>query len=217
MHNQFDIVFDKVDTMSYPDLLEEQKDYFLNEAQRRLVKIRYREFDQTQKRKDDLSVLVKTIVLPVGTSTTLDDFKSYKVNLQLALSNGDKYLFYLKGNAQVSNSKCKARYVPIRKVEIDDLDNVLEDPFNKPSIEEVVATDEDGGLVLWADLSFNISNLRLTYLKQPRTMDIFSSVDCELSEEVQSEIIALAVQLALENVESGRLQSKATVDNTTLE
>ena len=54
----------------------------------------------------------------------------------------------------------------------------------------------------------------MTYVKQPvefsvNTMHSESTVDIEVNDTMAEELISLAVMMALENVESTRLQTKA--------
>lgn len=203
---------DKLDTQSYPDIIEEQAEYLLNESQIRIVKTRYnknniyqRGFEEFQKRTEDLRTLVKNIEItptPVSTGSP----KVYKVDLQI-LGNGDTYMFYLRGNAQVSSAKCSAKYVSVRLSQIDDLDKVLVDPFSKPSINQPVISFEDGGIYIYADSSFNVSKFKLTYLKKPRLISIFDSIDCELPEHLHEEVVAGAIELAALGIESPNLRN----------
>jgi hypothetical protein len=204
---------DKLDTQSYPDILEEQAEYVLNEAQLRLVKTRYsknniyqRGFEELQKRTEDLRTLVKNVEL-IPTLAFTGTFKAYKVNIQDVFANGDTYMFYLRGNVQVNSSKCSSRYTSVKLVQLDDLDKVLADPFNKPTINEPVITFEDGGIFIYADSSFNVSKFRLTYLKKPRLISIFDGIDCELPEHMHEEVVALAIELAALGIESPNLKN----------
>ena len=65
MHNEFDITLDKISSSSYQELEPWEKDFYLNEAQMRIIKQRYsrkntyrKGFEENQKRIDDLKNLV---------------------------------------------------------------------------------------------------------------------------------------------------------------
>jgi hypothetical protein len=203
---------DKLDTQSYPDILEEQAEYLLNEAQLRLVKTRYgknniyqRGFEEFQKRTEDLRTLVKNIEI-VPNLVSSGTPKIYKVDLQ-TLADSNTYMFYLRGNAQVSSTKCSAKYVSVRLSQIDDLDKVLADPFSRPTINQPVISFEDGGIYIYADSSFNVNKFKLTYLKKPRLISIFDGIDCELPEQMHEEVVALAIELAALGIESPNLRN----------
>ena len=218
MHIALDNRVDKLATASYPDLLPEQKDLELNEAILIFAKLKYgrnnvyrQGFQEIQKRTDDLNTLVKNIYL-IPTVVTLDP-KVYKVNIQGTLADGNEYMFYLRGNMQVSSEKCAAKYVGAKLVQIDDLDSVLSDPFNKPTINEPVISFEDGGIYIYADSTFNVNNFKLTYLKIPRKVSIFDNVNSDLPPQTHDEIISIAAERIIERIESPRLQTTVQQNN----
>lgn len=219
MQDEFRFRVDKGATQALPDFLEEDIDRLLNNAQDRFVKTRIsrnnfhqRGHEESQKRTDDLRTLVKNLEI-VPTVVSASNPKIYKVTLQGTMTNGDTYMAYKRGNAKVSSTSCPtATWVPVNLVQIDDLDRVLSDPFNKPEINEPVITFEDGGIYIYADSTFSVSMFRLTYIKLPVQMNVFDEVDCELPEHTHTEIIDIAVELALETIESQRLQSKLLMD-----
>lgn len=210
-HIKFKNDVDKLDTQSYPDLLEEQIDLIFNEVILSFVKTRYGKnniykqgFQEIQKRTDDINTLVKNVEI-VPNLISASNPKIYKVNLQDPLPDNNKYMFYLRGQVQTSSSKCAAKYVAPRLVQIDDLDSVLNDPFNKPIITEPVISFEDGGIYIYADSTFTVNKFKLTYLKMPVKVSIFDNISCDLPEHTHEEIIALAVEKLLERIESPRL------------
>lgn len=77
MHINFKLEVDKTDSLNYPDFEPEEIDKWLNIAQERYVKQRYSgmnmhraSFEQTQKRMDDLRILLTNAEITTFTSTT---------------------------------------------------------------------------------------------------------------------------------------------------
>lgn len=59
LHTAFKIELDKTSALELPAFEPEEIDYWLNEAVKKYVKLRYREFEKSQKRMDDLRPLIK--------------------------------------------------------------------------------------------------------------------------------------------------------------
>jgi len=65
------------------------------------------------------------------------------------------------------------------------------------------------------DGQYSVIAAYLRFLKQPAVVSISGTpVDCDLAEHTHDEIVALAVQMALENVEQPRLESHSQLVNT---
>ena len=65
MHTAFKLEIDKSEGLELPAFEQEEIDKWLNNAIRKFVKTRYKEFEQSQKRMDDLSALVREESLSV--------------------------------------------------------------------------------------------------------------------------------------------------------
>jgi hypothetical protein len=219
-HESWKQRLDKGDTQSYPDFLPEQIDLALNEAQDIFIKTRYgrnniyqQGFEEIQKRTDDLNTLVKTVEITANAVDT--EPKKYKVNLQGTLPDTNKYMFFLRASVQTSTDKCANTYRNVTLVRHDQLDRILKDPFNKSTFDNPVICFEDGGIMIYADSTFNVSKLKLTYIKRPVALDIYNNVTSELPEHTHTEIIDIAVERMLEVIESARLSTKVAVDQKT--
>jgi len=99
----------------------------------------------------------------------------------------------------------------MRPVQHDDLNDLLEDPFNAPSMSSVPfnfgrSTDVDGSSLYIYPGNLDITKVRLEYLKQPQKMSIggYTYLDgtasvrteCEMPNHVKREIVDRAVALA---------------------
>lgn len=66
-------------------------------------------------------------------------------------------------------------------------------------------------VVLVSDGNYWVPKYILTYIRQPETMDLVASIDCDLPIHTHDEIISMAVDLMVENIESPRLQTRPAV------
>jgi hypothetical protein len=222
-HREFKISLDKVDSSAYPELMDGEIDFFLNEAQLRFVKTRYginnlyrKGFEEIQKRIDDLNNLVKTrftniALYPYSGNSYKADVNTLFVDELRATPSTDKYMFFLKMDAKVSKT-CGASYPNYcTHIQQDDLARAQKDPFNKPTDDFPIFWFEDGGLVVQTGGS-PVTAVRLTFLKFPNAMCLGTYgkpvSQCELAEHTHKEIIQLAVKIALENLESPRQQTQ---------
>jgi len=167
-HIEFEVSLDKRYTSQAPELPPEVIDYFMNESQSRFVKTRYAEnniyrkgFEENQKRIDDLRTLVVTEdveVLPVP----YEDDNYVQVDLSALDAN---YWFFLRGRALVTKEGCGSSYNRLKLVQQDDLEKVLDDPFNAPTYERPVMYFENGNIIVVSDNSFTVDGFKVTFLK----------------------------------------------------
>jgi hypothetical protein len=227
-HIEFKIALDKIDSSAYPDILPEEIDYFLNEAQERFIKTRYginniykEGFEEIQKRTDDLKNLVVTnyaSVTAVGTETN-----TYRINLSSLFSDEahttpittETYQHYLRGRARVVKTGCATKYVSVKPFRQDEIERIIKDPFNKPTVTEPVIYFERSNIYAVTDGTFTIDKFKVTYLKRATTIrrgTVYATpttdVLCELPDHTHKEIVQIAVNIALENIESRRLNTQ---------
>jgi len=69
----------------------------------------------------------------------------------------------------------------------------------------------DNQVVLISDGQYRIPLYILTYIRQPETVDIISDISCDLPDHTHDEIVAMACDLMIENIESPRIQSRPAV------
>lgn len=235
-HIEVDERLDKASSSSYPDLLVEQKDLFINNAIEKLVKTRYGRnniykagVEEIQKRTDDLRTLVVTNFPAITTVTT--EINTYKASLttiysdeNLVTPSTDKYWFFLNGRARTVKTGCSSNYQMIRIYPHDDIDSIRVHPFKKSCFNEVVGYFEKGDLYLLTDGSFTIDKVKLSYIKKPAEVKYgtlyptpTANVECDLPEHLHTEIVDLTVLLLLENLESMRTQDFAQLKVATEE
>lgn len=233
MHIEFRQAGDRLDSSVFAGLLVEQVDYILNEAIVRYTKTLYTGnnplqvgFEQIQKRTDDLKTLVFTEFPQITTVTTEEntfkaDLNTLFVNEALSTPSTKVYWFYVRGRARVVKTGCTSTYVGIKIYQHDDLNDVLDDPFKKPYLQEVIGYFENGSLNVITDGSFTIDRVKLSYIKKPNEVRYgaiyptpVSNIDCDLPEHTHKEIIQTAVTIMLENLESQRLQTAMGMKQT---
>ncbi|HEY8364244.1 MAG TPA: hypothetical protein VIK84_01620 [Haloplasmataceae bacterium] len=222
---EFKLTLDKVDSSSYPDFADEEIYFFLNESQDRIIKTRYSRnnlyksgFEEIQKRIDDLSNIVVTNYAAVTSVST--ETNTYKIDISTLYTDEahttpstESYMFYLRSRPRVVKTGCTSKYInKVKLVQHDDLAYILEDPFNKPILLEPVIYFERGDIYLVTDGTFTIDKCKLTYIKRPAKID--EDTDCELAEYLHKEIVQMAVNIALESIESPRQQTQGNQLNT---
>ena len=118
MHTAINVLFDKEDSLNYPNYQPEHKDFFLNLYQDRFVKNRYdgkaarnRGFEQTQKRMDDLKNITEGAALTPLATATVNYPHGRFVTLPSAVT--DLYWFAITEQALVTRKKCSTQ--PIAK------------------------------------------------------------------------------------------------------
>lgn len=200
-----------------PSFLPEEIDYWLYTAY--LIKIATKftgnnnlqvSFEGNIKRVADLEGLVKTdrsITLlseSISNRLTMNDFKSsvtYGDEVQ------DKRMYFIEGILHFGNNKI----ANVRLISHEQARRFLETYNNKPWIEEPVAILEDNKLIVFIDRDLMVGpyTIDITYLAYPRKInnqDITSTLD-EVPEYMQYEVIKLAADMAIENIESPRTQT----------
>lgn len=236
MHIEYKERLDKSSSSSFPELLVEHQDLFLNNAIQNFVKLRYGRnniykagVEEIQKRTDDLRTLVVTNYPQITTVTT--ETNTVKASLTTLYSDEalttlttDKYWFFLNGRSRTVKFGCLSQYHSIRIYNHDDINSILKNPFKKPRFDEIVGYFEKGDLYLVTDGTFTIDKAKITYIKKPAVVKYGSlyptpsaNVDCDLPEHTHTEIINLAVLLTLENLESIRTQGFLNIKATTEE
>ena len=229
MHLEFKISRDAVDSNAYPELLDAEIDYYLNEAMDRFVKTRYNKnntygkgFEEIQKRTDDLkrltiSKFAQVTSVPYYTSIGKSIFRADVDTLfdddALTSPATEQYMLYIKSvvDTCTDNTETCCGWKDVSLRQQDDLSPVGGDPFNKPRAGSPVVFFEDGDLFVWTQDGGVIRNVLLTFIKKPIRVDLGTyggvATDCELSEYTHKEIVQLAVDISLENLQSPRVQT----------
>jgi hypothetical protein len=232
MHIAFDLLLDKTNSLQYPSFLPEEKDFWLNQAIRKFVKTRYsglnskREgFEESQKRIEDLRTLVRELQIPCTIDAIkpngyvlADDFNStIFATSPYWLSLGEEVdITFTPINPNVTVPK----RVGVTAATANDYRYKLDDP----TAGYILHYDDAKPLRLFynntiefiTDGQYSIPYAYLRFITKPTTVDSLSTpvVSCDLSEITHDEVVALAVQMALENIEQPRIETYSGLVNT---
>ena len=214
--------------------------YWLNKAQLDLVKAIYngmtkdrRGFEQSQKRTDDLRVLVKRAEeLNTTFENKIDATENYYVDkanfpndYMFLISNKSAvqyrfpYIeFILSGNNKRIPIVFTDRIVSNRISQSDDIYKLLEDPFNKPKVTSPIAVISENTIRVFTDKTFVVDKVIIDYIKKPVRMNIKDNISCELPEHLHEDIIQRASDLFLSNTRElkQRLQRETPASNQEL-
>ncbi len=220
-HQEFKIRYDKLDALLLPNLLPSEIDILLNQAQDRIVKQRYgknnikkESYEETQKRSDDLkNITINAVLIPSPNAVDNIDTLAQFVILPT------DYWFIVQERVDVSYVDCRGTTVTdtieVRPVEHNEFTKVIKDPFKKPNFVKVLRLMEAGRVELVPASGVTLTSYKLRYIKEPQRVSILTSTTFELSSHLHSEIVDEAVKVALELVESKRVNTFIPiVDNT---
>lgn len=221
LHEAFKVEADKnavnIGISGCPSFLPEEIDYWLNTAYLSKISTKFTgnntlksPFEDSSKRVSDLEKLVKIdkgITLlseTLSNKLTMQDFVS---SVTYGADTQEKRMFFVSGILHFGSNKS----ANVRLISHEQAYRFLETYTNKPWIEDPVAVLENNKLVVFIDRDLMIGpyTIDLTYLAYPRkvnNLDITSGMD-EIPEYMQYEVVKLAADMALENVESVRTQS----------
>ena len=231
MHQGFMLELDKSNALEYPDFLPEEIDYWLNKAIREFVKTRYdgynvkkKGFEETQKRIDDLrELVVEDQMIPVidpDNTSYLDDVVVYDVDIT---TTSKPYWFSLGEEVAIEYTDCNGNKKQRRQFTTETTLNEYAREIQNPFAEFRLEAGRAKPLRLFAEDKVQIITdgqyvpilYYFSYLRQPAEVSITSipTVDCDLASHCHDEIISLATNLCLENIESKRTQINAQLLN----
>lgn len=219
---------DKIDSQAYPDILNEEVRFWLDEAADRFVKQRYERnnlkrkgFEETQKRADDLRDTIRTQDINSIASTIYPDAFEIPLPTGDGPAGSDRYRYLLKVVADVQAPDCNEvvqnNWVSPYQVQHDDIYALQQDPFNKSGEDRPLFIIEESNLIFFTNGTFSVPQAKVSYIRlfdklQPNlptsaTYANDATEYNELSEDTHEEVVDIAVKMALENVESQRYQS----------
>lgn len=231
LHVAFKVVMDKNSQSTAfggaPAFLDAEIDYWLDQALFQLVSTKFtghnileQPFEGSVKRIQDLEKLVKT---DKGISASLDEGTNRIVitNLLQNQTEGEGRMFFV--NAVIHWSQPVNQDVIKRKpsATVQMIDHLIANRFletynNKPWIDTPVATIEDNSLQIYVDSASTQApyTVDITYVKYPTKIENLGPEGLvEIPEYMRYELINIAVQLALENIESRRIETKVQINN----
>lgn len=215
LHIAFKIAMDKnaanVAFGSYPAFLPEEIDYWLNQGMYQEVSNKFtglntleQPFEQSVKRVHDLEKLIIT-----ENSIVAD--KVSNINKCIVRDVFKNKMFFVDAFFRFDSGKSN-----IVLVKHSETDRFIQTYDNLPYIQTPVATIENNDLCIYFDpisMDADKYHIDLTYVKFPTKVENLGEAGItEFPEYMQHEIINRAVELALENIESNRIQTKSQLN-----
>ena len=164
---------------------------FLTEAQNHLVDVYSERFEFDERVKKYLSKIVKT-----GAPNKITNFlQSFDNSTVWELPSDVKRVVH----ENVLTNKGNLHVKPVR---LNYVNKNIGNPFKKPNFKFVWRldiTNDDGKLthILIQDTEVNIQAYYITYIKNPKNIDIASGLNCELHVQTHEDIVNLAVERAV--------------------
>lgn len=212
LHTAFKIELDKSGNMGYPAFLPEEIDYWLDKALYQVISNKFtgnntlkQPFEKSVKRISDLKGLIYTAIIP--------GVKEDNVNKIVFTNAFDGKLFYVQAVLSVDDKII----TNVDLVEHTNAKQFLQTYDNTPWIETPVAVIENKNLIVYVDPISMIGEtyeIELTYVIKPITFSEVSATEQYqyLGDNVLQEIVSRATALALENIESPRVQTKTQLN-----
>jgi hypothetical protein len=196
MHFRFKLYLDKLATFSYPNLLDNEIDVYLNKAQEELIKVKYGGNNQSrtgveevEKRRDDLANITDDYSFNCSAIPTTYQNKPYGIFVPLP----SNFMFSLAQEAGITVDECgntlsgttifpeydsksdslipKFRRVLVKPISHDIYGKIILDPFNKPDSSIVLQlTFQNDSVELITAQGIGISTYYLRYIRLPKEM-----------------------------------------------
>lgn len=185
------------------DFLSEEVDYYLNESVKDYIKQQYSEIKtesrdiESQYVNENLRTLITTSEL--GNSSVVD-YLPNTVEAPLP----DNYLYYI-----FSRTKNDNQWFSNRRLEPKAIKDYVESESNSPQFREFPVLLQNGIVLVIGDAVNQLSentNIYLTYIKQPNTIDFKERPNEELTlpDHTHSEIVNLTVDKLLTVIQGRR-------------
>ena len=223
MHTAVYLGLDKSASYQTAAFEPEDIDFWLNEAQLELVKrkafgnnYRREDLDGSVKHMEDLSTLIKEYETTTSTHAFYPNVVSSTTLSNIGAPQADTYMFFVGATLQYATTNKLAEVTLIGK---DQIKNLIQTEYNIPFLRVPYAYIADDKLNIIKDPYSNaVSSVLIRYIKRPNTMvrsgvGVGTVTTCVLPVQVHTEVVALAVSLMLENIESTRFQTNQIVLN----
>lgn len=223
-HNKFMIELDKRPISAAPSFLQDEIDYFINKAYLALIHRKFTGnnpiqtgFEQSSKRLADLQPLVTY-------RSNSEDWAASIYSSNGLLNTGiitDEVLIPVSCQINAGNGVS----LPTITITHADIDKFQVSEINNPWIPVPAVLFEDRGIHIFVQeedvqkyLNYE-ETLILTFIKKPTVFDSLSAGGMNATFEVNwvDEIISLAVDYALDNIEAQRVQTHPNLSTNSME
>jgi hypothetical protein len=222
----FGIELDKIDSLQYPSFTDAERAYFFDRAQEQKIKNIFTghntlglSTEETSKRTDDLRLLIVEELL----DTVMAGVDSEKANCYVAnLSDitDATYMYPVREECTITyTDRLTGNFVnkiqPITECNSNTYSAKVYDPLSPHILHYNTASPLrllKGDIVeLITDGTYTVKNYIIRYIKQPTSFSILDSDESpDFPVNVHSELVKLAVNFAIENIESPRIQTYPT-------
>lgn len=234
---EFDILYDNISSNAAPGLDKYEKSVYLTKAQLEIIKEyngllnKYQKgFDGSDKRRIDLKELIKDF--KSTTFTISSERLSNKLNSKFFTIPDDVFLIkYEKGLYKKGICDLELDIIPVT---LDEFNEKVKNPFKKPYKNLAWRFDFNSSISNVVEIisDQDINTYHLRYLKFPKPI-ILTNLDTdpelsgmnlsingyteeqtsELNQEIHSEILDRAVELAVRDYKENNLQNKVQLNN----
>lgn len=224
LHIAFKVELDKnAMSVSYggcPSFIDSEIDYWINKGYYNLLMQKFTgngenevKFEGSVKRISDFERLIRT-----EKQLSLTNYSQNCVQLDNLLNrnlNNRGRMFYVSSVLHWVDEKSKTtKTATVKLLDHTQIKNFIQTEDNLPWIENPGGVIENNKLLIYFDpisMKSNKYTLDLTYIKHPCLIDDLPSDSAlsELPDQTWYEVINRAVQMALENIESQRVQTKS--------
>lgn len=190
-------------------------EYLINAAQLDVVKNRYAEAEFSQKRIDDLRVLLEgpTVLPNTGNNVPGEELFDlpYVENPGSGQDHGYLFLMNVAFKLEYVSDDCytgTSSWIKSKPMRTDRELEIERDPFNKPTSQRLYHSQQGYVIKAFTGSQSYASEARIMYLRYPRYIELDQTlVDCELPVHIRQEICDWALRKRLEQSESPRYQT----------
>lgn len=223
LHTAFKVELDKnSNSVAYggcPSFIDSEIDYWINKAYYKLLMQKFTggttnqvKFEGDVKRVSDLERLVRTdenlslIVKPDSNCVYLQNLLNRENNNKGRMFYVEAVLFWTKDNV--------TKGAVVKLLDHVQIKNFIKTYNNNPWIENPVGIIENNTLYIYYDpisMKADTYTLDLTYVKHPSLITELPADTAlsELPDQTWYEVVSRAVEMALDNIESQRVQTQA--------
>jgi len=242
MHIAFKVELDRSDSLSYPDFLPEEIDYWLNKAILSFVEQAYnpatadlKAFELSQADNDNLRTIKEDAVLsPTTYSASTNTFGfSLPSNYFLAVREEAEIIYWdchstatgLPFTLDIEGSRATIvplsgsvkKICPITQTTENRFNTDKQNPYSMHRLKDEEAWPlrrfHKNLTLLTTDGTYGISTYYLTYLRKPVSVNFFTSVNSDLPERIHQTIVASGVLLAIESIGATNRYQTKSIDN----
>lgn len=231
MHTAFKMELDKSSSLELPSFEPEEIDYWLNRGIRQFVKNRFTgtekgvAFEGNTKRIEDIkSLIVETTINGASLVAGTRKVPSYVASLA-SITTGANAKWFILGEevdivyTKLGDTTTTTKTQGVTQCTVDTYRSHVDDPYSEHRLHYEEAKPlrlvYQDYIELITDGNYTINAYRIRYLRKPATVDVDSApaVSCDLPEHTHDEIVVLAANLALENIEQQRYKTNLEVLN----